>query len=227
MSIPFNPLEGRTTVIVQPVAGGKGGETVIPIPEEWLPPPPIERVPVNCLPGLEHLATLDQIVIDQRIGWWRYDIFDPMSGQQLYYAHEESNLLMRRWFDSVRPLEMGVYDFMGKEVIHMSRPYRYAIVKLPHCLDEFTMTSSDGRLLGTVKEIFSWCHPRFDVLDQNDQVIFNIKGPCTHCRCDEVPFKIYSVGENTECGVITKRWTGLAMECCPGIDYFHVQCKNS
>eukprot|EP00794_Sanderia_malayensis_P010642 gene10642-11770_t len=153
----------------------------------------------------------------------RYDILDPRSGQQVYYAHEESDFCAHHWLDSTRPFEMGVFDFSGKEVLHMSRPFRCAGMMLPPCLDEFTITSSDGRLLGTVKQKFGWCLPRFDVLDHNDQVIFNIKGPCTHCRCDEVPFKIYSVGENTECGAITKRWTGLAMECCTGIDFFHVQ----
>eukprot|EP00794_Sanderia_malayensis_P010623 gene10623-11748_t len=229
----FDPV----TVTVQPDAGGKGGQTVIPIPEGWLPPPPIDRVPVNCLPGLEHLATMDQIFINQRINWMeicfgcefnqRYNILDPMSGKQLYYASEDSGFCTRYWCGTGRPLQMGVYDFMGKEVLHMSRPFRCAGMMLPPCLDEFTITSSDGRLLGTVKQTFAWCLPRFDVLDHNGQVIFNIKGPCCHCSCNEVPFKIYSVGESTECGVIAKRWTGFAKECCTDVDNFRIQCKNS
>lgn len=221
----FQPV----AVTIQP-----GGVTVDTWPSEWMQPPSHEYVPTNCPPGLEHLAILPEIFIQQKLSWMeiccgceanqKYDITHPETGKMLYKAIEDTSCCTRAWCGNARPLQMSVNNHLGNEILHFTRPFHCAGgICCPPCMDEILVTTPDGMSLGSVRQQFAWCVPRLNVLDASGNVIFNIKGPCWHCKCcAEVPFKIYAKGESTECGVIAKRWTGTAKEFCTDVDNFRI-----
>lgn len=66
--------------------------------------------------------------------------------------------------------------------------------------------------------------PYFDILDENQQVIATIKGPCCQlCAWHDVEFHIFQGAEN-QIGQITKKWSGLAKELFTDADNFGADC---
>eukprot|EP00795_Rhopilema_esculentum_P017007 gene17007-8512_t len=205
--------------------------------QDWMQPPSPERVPTNCPPGLEHLAVMPEIFIHQKISWveiccdWeanqQYEILHPETNKRLYKVVEDTSCCTRAWCAESRPLEMSILDYTEKEVLHISRPFHCASgTGCPPCMDEMVISTPDGKLLGSVKQQFAWLIPRHHVLDASGDVVFRIEGPCWYCRCcSEVPFKIYARGESQEVGIIAKRWTGTAKECCTDVDNFRIASK--
>ena len=73
-----------------------------------------------------------------------------------------------------------------------------------------------GNLIGTVKNIFSCCDDKFEILDHNNQPILIIRGDCCQwgkfCTlpfgpCKEVTFDIVNPTTNST-GYIKKVWSG-------------------
>eukprot|EP00112_Aurelia_sp_Birch-Aquarium-sp1_P000105 Seg1008.8 transcript_id=Seg1008.8/GoldUCD/mRNA.D3Y31 product="Phospholipid scramblase 2" protein_id=Seg1008.8/GoldUCD/D3Y31 len=224
----------QVTVTVQPGMQQGAQISYENWPANWMQPPDHNRVQANCPPGLEQLAVMPEIFIQQRLSWMeiccgceanqKYDITHPETGKMLYQAIEDTSCCTRAWCGPARPLEMDLNDHTGKSVLHLTRPFHCASgLGCPPCMDEFIVSLPSGQTLGSVRQQFTWCTPLLHIFDANGDAIFKVKGPCWHCKCcEEVPFKIYSMGETTECGVIAKRWTGAAKELCTDVDNFRI-----
>ena len=82
--------------------------------------------PADCLPGLEYLLQVDQLLVKQQIELVevisnfeaenKYKVLNTM-GQQVYFAVEHSSCLQRQCCGSIRDFEMSI---LGLDEAHDS-----------------------------------------------------------------------------------------------------------
>lgn len=212
---------------------GGGPQYGVPVmtPDGMGMAPAVHGIPANCPPGLEYLATLDQLLIKQKVevlelmtGFEtanKYNVLNSL-GQQIYKAKEDTDCCTRQMCGPGRPFEMIIKDNEEREVIHLNRPLRCQACCFPCCLQELEVSSPPGTIVGTIEQQWS-IYPRFTVKDQDGNVILKIKGPlCPISCCGDVDFKVLSSDGGTEVGKISKQWTGLAREAFTDADNFGI-----
>ncbi|CAN8020678.1 unnamed protein product, partial [Ixodes persulcatus] len=99
---------------------------------------------LKCPPGLEYLAMLDQLIIQQQVELLeaimpvfetanKYVVKNSM-GQFIYLISEDSDICVRMCCGPNRCLALGVQDFRGQEVMRFIRPCRCTSCLCPCCL---------------------------------------------------------------------------------------------
>ncbi|MDO8804072.1 MAG: phospholipid scramblase-related protein [Elusimicrobiota bacterium] len=167
---------------------------------------------------MEKLKAAESVVVQQKKEWGeiltgfetknRYAVLDA-SGQQLYWAAEESSVIARLLLKVLRPFRMHILSVEGLPVMKTVRPFRFYF----HEMDVF---NSDGKLLGNIRREFSILTKKFTVADPQGAVLYSILAPVLH----PWTFKISEGGAET--GEIVKRWSGLAKEAFTDSDNFSV-----
>eukprot|EP00118_Oscarella_pearsei_P017323 m.171010 g.171010 ORF g.171010 m.171010 type:complete len:251 (+) comp39047_c0_seq45:48-800(+) len=205
----------RPTLETQPIMNQpQRGANLMPMPEG------VAGVP----PGLEYLAQIDQLLIQQMIelvelvtGFEtenKYIIKNTM-GQQVYFAAEKSDCYPRQWCGPSRPFSMSILDNYQREVLHFERPLRCQGRFYPCCLQIMEIQGPDRAPLGFIKEKYTCNEPCWYITDAADQVKLFIKGPCCCCICKcyaDTEYQVFSADETTEVGKITAQWSGCAQE---------------
>jgi len=199
-------------------------------PGSWAAP--VARPP-NCPPGLEYLATLDQLLVKQTMeileaftGFEtqnKYKIQNSL-GQQIFYAKEDTDCCTRQCCGPIRPFDMMITDNTGNEIIHLQRPLACQACCFPCCLQTLEVQSPPGTIIGTVEQEWSIIYPRFVIKDASGEPVLRIEGPCWTCSCgSDIEFKVMSVTEpDRQVGMISKQWTGLGKEMFTDADNFGV-----
>ncbi|CAH2247030.1 phospholipid scramblase 1-like [Pelobates cultripes] len=196
----------------------------------WMPAPP--AIP-NCPPGLEYLSQVDQLLVHQQVELLeaftgfetnnKYEIKNTL-GQRVYFAAEENDCCTRNCCGAARSFAMTIVDNMGREVIKLIRPYRCSSCCFPCCLQKLEVQAPPGVIAGYVKQNWHPCLPKFSILNENEEEIFKIKGPCIPCSCfSDVNFELTSLDGTSQVGRISKQWTGLVKETFTDADNFGVQ----
>ncbi|XP_068960810.1 phospholipid scramblase 1-like [Petaurus breviceps papuanus] len=196
---------------------------------QWAPAP----APVNCPPGLEYLTQIDQLLIQQQIeilevftGFEtnnKYVITNSF-GQRVYFAVEENDCCTRNCCGNLRPFILKILDNAGREVITVERPLRCTSCFYPCCLQKLEVQSPPGVPIGYIIQNWHPFLPKFTVLNEHQQEVLKIGGPCVVCRCcTDIDFNIKSLNEETVVGKITKQWTGIIKEVFSDTDNFAIQ----
>jgi uncharacterized protein YxjI len=131
------------------------------------------------------------------------------TGTDLYYAVEQSSLLLRWFLRALRPFTILILDMQGKTVLRLVRSFRFYF----HKVDIY-----DGadRLLGSIERRFSFIRRIYSVIDSRGKELFQLFGPILH------PWTFNILRGDTEIGKIAKRWTGLLKETFTDADNFGV-----
>ncbi|KAH9375975.1 hypothetical protein HPB48_016568 [Haemaphysalis longicornis] len=162
---------------------------------------------VVCAPGLEYLAGIDMIIVEQ----------------QLELA-EGSRCCAKLCCGPRRCFEMDMVDYRGEAVVHVIRPLRCVQCWCFCCLQELQVQAPPGTPIGFVSQRCSLCYPTFTVYDRFYKPALTIVGPlCTQslpCACD-VKFEVRSLN-GVAVGTITKKWSGLIKEYFTDIDNFGI-----
>lgn len=108
---------------------------------------------------------------------------------------------------------MRIRDNQDQDVLWMSRPLACSNCCCPCCLQSMEVTSPTDGLLGSLRQDWTLCKPKFSVLNAAGDVVLKIEGPCIPCRCfADVEFFIYALDGVTQVGKITKQFSGLLRE---------------
>uniref|UniRef100_F7A786 Phospholipid scramblase n=2 Tax=Ciona intestinalis TaxID=7719 RepID=F7A786_CIOIN len=206
-----------------------------PQPAVWMQAP--QSIP-GCPPGLEYLTQLDQLLVHQKV-----ELFEVLTnietqnrfvvknalGQQCYYAYEESDFCMRVCCGPHRGFMMHIVDNAGNEVIRMNREFKCCAgccwcANSDCCSYSINVESPVGTPLGTIRQSQSCWVPMYEILDANEQKVFDIEGPCCVCpgpccTCD-FPFEIKS--NSVSIGSVTKQYSGFAKEMVTNATNFSV-----
>ncbi|XP_077971107.1 phospholipid scramblase 2-like [Styela clava] len=196
---------------------------------QWMQAP--TGVP-GCPPGLEYLTQVDQILVHQQVELLeaftgfetanKYEIKNSL-GQKVYFAAEQSDCCTRQCCGPCRNFEMKILDNHQQEVMHLERPLRCASCWTPCCLQQMTITSPPGTVIGSIEQTWDIFLPKFDVKNEQGETVLKIEGPCFTCNfCGDVEFKVLTK-EGSEIGKISKQWSGLVKEYFTDADNFGVQ----
>jgi len=196
---------------------------------QWMAAP---QAPPNCPPGLEYLALVDQLLVQQKtelveafIGFEtnnKYEIKNSL-GQRVYYAAEDTNCCTRNICGPQRAFTINIVDNTNREVIRLERPMRCTTCWCPCCLQRVEVQSPPGEVIGYVKQGWSICKPKFWVQNAAGEDILRIDGPCFTCSmCGDVEFDVSSKDGSAQVGRISKQWSGLVKEMFTDADNFGV-----
>lgn len=189
-------------------------------------------LPLNCPPGLEYLATVDQLLVQQKVelieaitGFETNNKFNVKNslGQKVYWAAEINDCCTRNCCGPLRRFKMKVFDAYQNEVIHLQRPAACDTCIFPCCLQSIKVYAPPGRYIGCVQQKWSMCYPHFVIKNVHNDTVLRIEGPfCTYSICgNDVEFKI-STMDGTQIGRISKQWSGLARELFTDADFFGI-----
>lgn len=168
---------------------------------------------------MEKLKTADALIVSQKKEWGeiltgfetrnKYSVSDP-SGQQVYWAAEESSVMARLFLKGLRPFKFHILSVDGKPAVEMEKPFRFYF-------HEISVLAPGGKKLGSVKREFSLFQRKFIVLDPQGADLYTICAPFLH----PWTFKI-SMG-SIPAGEILKKWSGLGKEAFTDSDNFSVR----
>ncbi|XP_038076562.1 phospholipid scramblase 2-like isoform X2 [Patiria miniata] len=224
-------------VQMQPAYGQQPGQPGQPAPAQWMPAPqPVS----NCPPGLEYLSQIDQLLVHQQVelfevltNWEtanRYQVKNSL-GQQVYFAHEESDAFQRQCCGPKRGFTMHVTDNQNTEVIRVNREFKYFggccwFASAEPCSMEVSIEAPVGHVVGYVKQSASFMAPEFNVLNEKEEHVLSIKGPICICQgalcTGDQEFVIMNSDETQEVGKISKQWSGLVKEYFTKADNFGI-----
>ncbi|XP_015587207.1 phospholipid scramblase 1 [Cephus cinctus] len=184
-----------------------------------------------CPAGLEYLMALDTIFVEQQIdrlealtGWEKLNKYmvKDARGQVIYRVKEESSACSRCCFGNMRPFDMKIVDSSMREVIRLSRPYRFDSCLCPCFLQEMDVFTGDTKL-GSVVQNWSPFYPSYSINDLSENTILTIEGPmCIFCPCYDVNFKVLSSDGKHQVGRISKKWSGFVQELFTDADIFGI-----
>ncbi|XP_075058012.1 phospholipid scramblase 1-like isoform X2 [Mixophyes fleayi] len=219
----YGPYGGGPPVQNQPMM--QGGPT-----SAWMPAPPSDP---NCPPGLEYLCQIDQLLVHQQvellealIGFEtnnKYVIKNSM-GQRVYFAAEQNDCCTLYFCGANRPFVLTIVDNTGREIIRIHRPFRCSTCCFPCCLQKLEVQSPPGTIIGYVTQNWHPFLPKFTIMNEKEEKILKIQGPCMPCRCcSDVNFELKSLDESSVVGRISKQWSGFVQEAFTDADNFGVQ----
>uniref|UniRef100_T1JP42 Phospholipid scramblase n=1 Tax=Strigamia maritima TaxID=126957 RepID=T1JP42_STRMM len=190
---------------------------------EWMPKP---QGICNCPPGLEYLASIDQISIHDIVetGWIssaykRYRIINNKD-EVVYLAEEErpETLIV-----SQRHMNMKLIENSGKEVIHLHRSVRSDDGCCCFQLNKMDVSAPVGQIVGYVVEDGSWEGIGFTIENAAGGAVLRIIRPGVCFRCcgsGDVNFDVMALDGNTQVGIIQwQNWTGGFIRCDDADDF--------
>jgi uncharacterized protein YxjI len=132
----------------------------------------------------------------------------------VFDAAEESGsagqLLGRLFLKAARPFTMHVSTTEGQPAYVMKRPFRFWFY-------EISVHDTHERLLGTVTKQFSVVNRRYVLQPANGGETYEIFGPLFR------PWTFTLKKDGVECGMISKKWSGLGKEMLTDADHFGVE----
>lgn len=225
----------------QPIVGQPGAPGALPgqpAPAQWMPAP--EQAPLGCPPGLEYLTQIDQLLVHQQVelfevftNWEtanRYQVKNSV-GQQIYFAHEESDVCQRQCCGPSRGFTMHITDNMQQEVIRVTREFKCCAgccwcADIDHCGFEVAVEAPVGQIVGYVRQAQTGWYPYYDILNANREPVLKIHGPCCVCQgacCTwDQNFNVMSLDLANEVGKVSKQWSGFVKEMYTNADNFGV-----
>lgn len=193
----------------------------------------------GCPPGLERLTLVDRVVVQQKVSltevvtsWEACNSYDirNMGGQQIFTASEESSACVRQCCGNRRGFAMHVMDNNGQEVISVKREFKccaccQCLACIGCCAHEVKVLSPPSIPIGYIRQTCSFWAPGFEVLNDMNEKVLSIDGPCCMCqtpccRCD-IEFTIKTPDGN-EVGKVSKKWSGVTKEMFSSADTFGV-----
>jgi len=168
---------------------------------------------------MDRLKNVPALIVQQKKEWGeiltgfetknKYSIRDPQ-GNELYFAAEESNLLLRLFLKMLRPLTFHIVSKEGSKILKIKKPFRFYF-------HEVTIQDDHGKGMGRVRREFSLFKRNFTIFDAMGVEIYKITGPFLH------PWTFHIVNNGNEVGKISKKWSGLGKELFTDADNFSVE----
>jgi len=167
---------------------------------------------------MENLQKSDTLLVQQKKEWGeiltgfetknKYVVRKP-SGEELYFAAEESSFIVRNLLKSLRPYTLHVLTTQGNPVIKLKKPFRFYF-------HEIEVLNSNEIPLGSVRREFSVFTSQLTVMDSMGNEIYRILGPFFR------PWTFKILKNDAEAGTISKKWSGLGKEIFTDADNFSV-----
>lgn len=198
------------------------------------PPPPIP----GCPAGLEYLAQLDRVYIKQCVELFeaivgietnnKFKMYNA-SGQQIYFAGEDTNICMRNLCGPERGFVFHVVNNFNQPVFRLNRDFKCCkgvpICPFQYCRYFVSVEDNTGQLLGYVSNLFYVFSPTFGIFNEEQELIYEIRGPFCPiqnvCCQGDIYMPVFD-NSNVAVAVIAKEYAGLAKEIFTDADSYRV-----
>jgi uncharacterized protein YxjI len=145
----------------------------------------------------------------------KYVVYDE-GGNPVFNVEEQGSgfgsIMKRLFLRNMRPFTSHVDDLAGQgQLLVLKKPFRFIFHRLE-------IRDPAGNLLGAIQKRWTWFRRKYTVEGPNGQEIATLFGPFFR----PWTFKILLPGNNTEVGLIQKKWSGLLKEAFSDADNFWV-----
>ena len=140
----------------------------------------------------------------------KYAIFDEGKKTIGFAAEQRTGILghlLRQILGHWRKFDVHFFDENRTKFMHAHHPFRFYFQRLE-------ISDADGKKIGTLEQRFSIINKKFDVLDDRDNVILEMRSPLLKFWT----FPFYRKG--LEIAKVTKKWSGLLAEAFTDKDTF-------
>ncbi|RNA22416.1 phospholipid scramblase 2-like isoform X1 [Brachionus plicatilis] len=152
-----------------------------------------------------------------------------------YLTQLKTDTCMRICCGNQRGFKFHVVDNLKQEVMMITREFKccagccWCAGCCMCCAFEVRVEAPPGNLIGTIKQKGSFWKANYDILDETENVILKIEGPCciwdgACCQCDN-EFKLLTADGMTQIGSLTKEYAGFVKELVTLSDRFSISCK--
>ncbi|CAF4223029.1 unnamed protein product, partial [Rotaria magnacalcarata] len=147
----------------------------------------------------------------------------------------ESDCCQRCCCPNTREFTVNILDKSNpQEVIRIHREFKCCSCcgcwcgSCPHCMQEVTVESPPGTIIGTVTQVGTSFGMNYLIKDAYDTSTLYIIGPSCLCHgpatyCCENKFTLLGSDHETEIGAIHKKYSGFFRECCSNPDIFSMK----
>ena len=146
-----------------------------------------------------------------------FDIYDPSTGNVIMECREPNlgiftKLLRFTDYKRMTPFDIQVTTPDGERVVRIQRGISLFLSKIE-------VRDQDNNLIGGFKQKFFSIGGKFDVLDQNDQVVCQLQGKWTG-------WDFYFRSDEKEFAHVSKKWAGLGKELFTSADNYVLEIAN-
>ncbi len=161
-------------------------------------------------------------LVKEHVGMFKaannYDIYDPESGQVVMHCREPrlgffTKIVRFTEYKRYTPFDVRITTPDGQPLIQVTRGVTF-IRSQVDVLDE------TGARIGGFKQRLLSIGGAFEVLDDSDQVICNLKGKWTG-------WDFRFLAQEVELAHVTKKWAGLGKEMFTSADNYVLEISNS
>lgn len=138
----------------------------------------------------------------------KYSIMNE-SGEEIFFAKEESSFISRFFLKMMRPFKIHILSKTGEILLTFQAPFRFFF-------RELNVYDNSGKFLGKIKRKFSIFSREFSVSDETGNEIYTVYAPFFH------PWTFKIIENGTQTGQITKKFSGIGTELFTDADNFAV-----
>ena len=171
---------------------------------------------------MENLNGIRQLIVRQRkelaevFGFETRNKYEIYSNEKIllgFCAEQQRGFfgfLLRQFLGHWRSFELQFFDTQRVKVMSARHPFRWFF-------QELVVYDKNGELLGSLRQRFAWLRKKFDIVDEGGQVVFRMRSG--FFQFWTFPF----FRGDTECALVSKKWSGLLKEAFLDADNFSVE----
>lgn len=218
----------------------RGLNAGIQIPQQqatWMAKPSGDANPLAYLKPLDEINVKQVVSMTEMMfavsGESKYGVFNN-KGEQVFYAHEESDRCQRLNCPKTRQFILHIVDQSNQEIIRVEREFRCCagacsiLACCDGCRQEIKVQAPAGTPIGSVVQECSFGRPNYSLRDDKDNQVMFLVAP--HCICDgpyscccDNKFTLFGQDGSTEIGAVFKKYRGYIAEAMTSADEFSMK----
>ena len=171
---------------------------------------------------MHELLNRNVFLVKEHVGVFKaannFDIHDPATGEIIMLCREDNlgsvtKLLRFTDYKRMTPFDIKVTTPEGQQLVRITRGMTFIRSRV---------TVLDGRdqVVGGFNQKLMSIGGKFDVLDENDQILCSLKGSWTG-------WDFRFIAGDTEFAHVTKKWSGIGKELFTSADNYVLQISDS
>ena len=171
---------------------------------------------------MHELLNRNVFLIKEHVGVFKaannYDIHDPATGEIIMLCREDNlgsitKLLRFTDYKRMTPFDIKVTTPEGQQLVRLTRGMTFI-------RSQVTVVDGKDQLVGGFKQKLLSVGGKFDVLDENDQILCSLKGNWTG-------WDFRFLAGDSEFAHVTKKWSGLGKEFFTSADNYVLEISDA
>ncbi len=171
---------------------------------------------------MHELLNRNVFLVKEHVGVFKaannFDIHDPATGEIIMLCREDNlgivtKLLRFTDYKRMTPFDIKVTTPEGQQLVRITRGTTFIRSRV-------TVLDGKDQVVGGFNQKLMSIGGKFDVLDENDQILCSLKGSWTG-------WDFRFIAGDTEFAHVTKKWSGIGKELFTSADNYVLQISDS